>query len=105
VTWFKAAGLSLEETYRRDRIDIGTAGETIQLAGIRANVATSTRRFGDVTVQYSTVNRQPLINARLDIVHHPLSDLFVTYTDVRDSFAGVALDRTLTVKFTQLFQF
>lgn len=104
VTWFNAAAFSLEETYRRDRVVLPSGRETIQLAGIRANLATSTRAFGDVTVQYSTVSRQILTNARLDIVHHPLSDLFVVFDDVRDTFAGVSLDRALTLKFTWLFQ-
>ena len=105
VTWFKAAGLSLEETYRRDHVAFGNGRETIELAGIRANFATSTRAFGDVTAQYTTLSRQIVINARLDIVHHPLSDLFVTFNEVRDTFAGIALDRTLTVKVTRLLQY
>ena len=105
VTWFKAAGLSLEEMYRRDHVAFGNGRETIELAGIRANFATSTRAFGDVTAQYTTLSRQILINARLDIVHHPLSDLFVTFNEVRDTFAGIALDRTLTVKVTRLLQY
>src|SRR5437667_3865465 len=105
VTWFKAAGLSLEETYRRDHVAFGNGRETIELAGIRANFATSTRAFGDVTAQYTTLSRQIVINARLDIVHHPLSDLFVTFNEVRDTFAGIALDRTLTLKVTRLLQY
>ena len=48
---------------------------------------------------------QPGVDHYLDIVHHPLSDLFVTFNEVRDTFAGIALDRTLTVKVTRLLQY
>lgn len=40
-----------------------------------------------------------------NLIHHPLSDLFIVYNDRRDTISGRLLERALVVKVTNLFIF
>jgi hypothetical protein len=44
-------------------------------------------------------------NIRFNIIHHPLSDLYLVYNDRRDTLAGQAIERALIIKLTNLFNF
>ena len=44
-------------------------------------------------------------NLRFDILHHPLSNLYVVYNDRRSSMRGEPNERALILKLTNLFTF
>ena len=44
-------------------------------------------------------------NIRFNIIHHPLSDLFVVYNDTRDTRRGQIAGRAFIIKLTHLFNF
>ncbi|MBI3939651.1 MAG: hypothetical protein HY315_02345, partial [Acidobacteria bacterium] len=44
-------------------------------------------------------------NIRFNLIHHPLSDLFVVYNEVREVSGARRTDRAVTIKFTHLLSF
>jgi hypothetical protein len=72
----------------------------------RASYSFNTRMFVDALTQYDPASRQLSANIRYNLIHHPLSDLFVVYNDQRflTPEAPVA-GRSVIVKFTQMVAF
>ena len=72
----------------------------------RANYSFSPRMFIDALSQYDPSTKQLNANVRFNLLHHPLSDLFIVYNDQRflTPDAPVA-GRSVTVKFTQMLAF
>jgi hypothetical protein len=64
----------------------------------------STRMFLNGLIQYNNVTDEWNSNIRFNLIHHPLSDLFVVYNDLRDE-TGLMKNRALIVKYTQLLSF
>ena len=72
----------------------------------RANYSFSTNMFVDAISQYDP--RQHLFNAnvRFNVIHHPLSDLFIVFNEQRFTTPDAPVPgRGLIVKFTQMFSF
>ena len=59
--------------------------------------------FVKAFVQYNSESDQWSSNIRFNVIHRPLSDLFVVYNDRRDAAAGGGvLDRAMIVKLTYM---
>lgn len=72
----------------------------------RGNYSFNTRMFVDALTQYDPDTRQFSSNIRFNLIHRPLSDLFIVYNDQRFLTADAPVaGRGLTVKFTQMFSF
>lgn len=72
----------------------------------RANYSFTTSMFIDALSQYDPGTKQLNANVRFNLIHHPLSDLFVVYNDQRFLADGSPIPgRSLTMKFTQMFSF
>jgi hypothetical protein len=54
-------------------------------------------------VQYNSDAREWNSNIRFNIIHRPLSDLFLVYNERRDSVSGDLVDRAVILKFTYMF--
>jgi len=73
--------------------------------GARVNWALSTRFFTTAFVQYNAETEEVFSNVRLNLIHAPLSDVFVVYTERRAAVGGDVIDRLLSLKVTKLFAF
>ena len=72
----------------------------------RANYSFSPRMFIDALSQYDPASKQLNANVRFNLLHHPLSDLFVVYNDQRFLTADSPVPgRSIAVKFTQMMAF
>lgn len=92
-------------SFSRDMVDLpGTSFHT-DLASLRIDVSFSTRMFLNAFIQYNSVTHQVLSNVRYDFIHHPLSDIFITYNETRDSNGIQVPSRQLAVKLTHLLNF
>jgi hypothetical protein len=78
---------------------------TATVVGTRFQVGFSPRMSLGSFVQYNTTTKQFTSNTRFNVLHHPLSDLFVVYNERRDTISHALIDRALIVKFTNLFDF
>jgi hypothetical protein len=91
--------------YSRNLIAQPGGSFTSDLAGLRLDYGFSPTMFFNAFIQYNTFTHQVNTNLRFDLIHHPLSNLFITYSDMRDTNDLRRVDRVLAIKFTQLFQF
>ena len=89
--------------YKRDQLDLAAGQATSHLVTLRSNYAFSTRMFFDAFLQYNSDLRQISTNLRFNLIHRPLSDIFVVYNEQRDMFEGGQVDKALTVKITHMF--
>ena len=82
-------------------------GRTLQtdLIGVQLDFAFSPKMFLQTFIQYNTDTKTVSSNIRYRFIHRPLSDLFVVYNEGRGIDANPALDRTFSVKMTQLLNF
>ncbi|MGY8777322.1 MAG: hypothetical protein ACKVIN_04275, partial [Longimicrobiales bacterium] len=74
----------------------------------RVRYAHNTRTFFMAFVQYNEAAEELIANARFNLVHSPLSDVFLVYTERRSLADGVTdtvLERGITLKITKLLAF
>ena len=101
-----SAKLATTMSVSRDWIDAGGTSFDTTLVSLRIDGSFSTRMFLNAFIQYNSVTRQVSSNLRYDLIHHPLSNLFIVYNDTRATSGSTQPpSRALIVKFTQLFSF
>jgi Domain of unknown function (DUF5916) len=71
----------------------------------RIGYAFNTRTFLDTLLQYNTDLKQFSANVRLDLIHRPLSDVFVVYNEQQFTNGDVKPGRGLIVKYTHMLAF
>lgn len=100
-------------------LDVGVQHNDLTLSGNsftadlftgRVRYAYSTRAFFMGFVQFNESTDEVVSYLRLNVLHAPLSDIFLVYSERRDVSDGVfggsvLLDRTVTVKVTRLVAF
>jgi hypothetical protein len=89
------------------RNDITLTGQSFSadLVGARARYAYSTKLFASVFVQYNNSIDELVTNLRINLIHAPLSDVFLVYTERRNIRLDLLLDRVITAKVTRLLAF
>jgi hypothetical protein len=86
-------------------IELGSGAYVTHLLTGRVNVYFTTKMFVNALVQYNTDTNQWSSNMRLDIIHRPLSDIYLVYNERRDSRSGDLISRAVIAKMTYLFAF
>jgi hypothetical protein len=87
-------------------LDLPDADFTKTFWTFRSNYSFNTNMFIDALVQYDPGSEQLNTNVRFNLIHHPLSDLFIVFNEQR--FAtdeGIPPGRGLTIKATQMVAF
>lgn len=110
------ATVTLLPSYRA-RVSVGinrtaaTMGTTptafvTSLYTLRANYSFTTNMYLDALVQFNADLRQMNTNVRFNLLHHPLSDLFIVYNEQRfTTTTSVTPGRGLILKFSQMLAF
>ena len=86
-------------------ISLGSGAYVTHLLTSRVNVYFTTKMFVNALVQYNTDTNQWSSNVRLDIIHRPLSDIYLVYNERHDSRSGALISRAVIAKMTYLFAF
>lgn len=104
--WLASHRLALTASADHNRIELGGDGFTTAVYAGRLKYAFSTRAFLTLNLQYNEDVDQVVTYARFNVIHAPLSDLFLVVSERRQlgSAAGV-LERTVTAKVTRLVAF
>jgi hypothetical protein len=100
--------VSLELGAQHNDLVLGWEDFTADLYSARLRFAANTRLFFLAFVQYNESTDEIIANARINLIHAPLSDLFLVYTERRslaDTPASPLLERGLTLKVTKLLAF
>jgi hypothetical protein len=94
--------LTTSFNYTHNNINLPQGHFKTNLLSTRVNVGFSTSMFLTALVQYNNDSRQWSSNVRFNIIHRPLSDLFVVYNERRNSISGDLIDRALIAKVTYM---
>jgi hypothetical protein len=86
-------------------VELSTGAFVSKLLTTRINYNLSTKMFVNALLQYNSDSRQWSSNLRFNLIHRPLSDLFIVYNDRRDDRDGSLIDRALVAKMTYLIAF
>ncbi len=101
--------LFLEGTAQHNRLTLGGASFDANLFSGRLRYGHDTRLFASAFVQYDQSAGQLLANVRLNVIHAPLSDVFLVYSEQRRTrpASGEAplVARRITLKATKLLAF
>ena len=92
-------------TWSRNVIALRSGEYTTDLISSRINYSFSTRMFLNALLQYNTDANQWTSNVRFNIIHRPLSDVFLVYNDRRDRTSGALVDRAVIAKMTYMLAF
>lgn len=97
--------LLLDFSLQHNDITLAAQSLTADLVGARARYAYSTKLFASAFVQYNNSVDELVTNVRINLIHAPLSDVFLVYTERRNIRLDLLLDRVITAKVTKLFAF
>ena len=86
-------------------IDLASGSFVTHLVTGRVNYYFNTKVFVNALVQYNTDTNQWSSNVRLDIIHRPLSDIYLVYNERHDSRSGALISRAVIAKMTYLLAF
>jgi hypothetical protein len=105
VVWRPTAHVALDLGVDHNVIDLTGESFTVDVLSSRIDYAYSTRLLLGAWLQYNDATAEVVSNVRLNFIHSPLSDLFLVYSERRDTDGGTVLDRRFTAKLTKLFAF
>ena len=101
--------LLVEGSAQRNRIELAGAPIDADLFRGRVQFGYDTRTFLSAFVQYNRVASELLTNVRFNLIHAPLSDIFLVFSERRRTAPtpdqASVIDRGLTLKVTRLVQF
>ena len=99
--------LSFDMALRRNDIDLPFPMHAFatNLVTTRIGYAFNTRTFLDTLLQYNTDLKQFSANVRFDLIHRPLSDLFLVYNEQQVTDRDITSGRGLIVKYTHMLAF
>jgi hypothetical protein len=112
-SWYPSPHLTLETTYRIDRVEFADRGQefTTHLARLRTQVMVSTTISAVGFVQYTSQQNSVIANLRLRFNPREGNDLYIVWNEVlvtdRESFTPVrpfSQERTLLIKYSHTFQ-
>lgn len=81
------------------------AAFTTTVATLRTGYSFSRSMFLDSLLQYRTDVRQLSANIRFNLIHRPLSDIFVVYNESQFADSGQGSGRGIVLKYTQMLSF
>jgi len=102
--WLVSHRLAVQGSADYNRIDLPTGTFTSSVYAGRVKFALSTRAFAALNVQYNEAVDQLVTYGRFNVIHGPLSDLFLVLTERRE-LGGPVLERAVTLKVTRLVTF
>ena len=105
LSWRPDYHFKVDINYTRDQVNLANGRFTTDLVGTRFLYAFNANTFLNAFFQYNADTQQISSNIRFNIIHSPLSDFFLVYNDLRDTHNGQLLQRAVTLKLTNLFNF
>ncbi len=105
ATWRPRYNVYLRLSGERNDVHLPGSAFRADIAGATLRYEWSTRLLGSAFVQYDAASAQLVESARLDFRHAPLSDIYLVYTDRRDTRASALLERSVALKVTRMVGF
>ena len=90
--WRRRPHFYTEMSYQRNQASLPGGDFDLDLVGLRLHYGFNINLFFDGLIQYNTDNRTINSNLRLNLIHRPLSNLYLVYNDNRNSWDRSILD-------------
>ena len=103
--WQPTAGFVLETAATHNALDVQGNEFNADVYSGRVKYAVNTTLYFGAFVQYNAATDEVVSNLRAQLIHAPLSDLFLLYTERRSTAADAVLERFITLKATRLLAF
>ena len=87
---------------RWDRLKLQGGNLTTRLLKTRIDYRFSTKMFLSALIQYNSDRRQVSTNLRFNLIHRPLSDIFLVYNEARSTEQQGPVDKSLAFKYTHM---
>ncbi len=94
--------LNTSVSFTYNNISLAEGRLSQKLMATRVNYGFSTTMFLNALIQYNSDTNQWSSNVRFNIIHRPLSDIFVVYNEHRDQVTGGLVDRAIIAKMTYM---
>jgi hypothetical protein len=94
--------LAVSGSFERNSVDLPEGAFVTNLGSMNLDWSFTPRMFLNAFIQYNSDTDAWLSNVRFNLIHHPLSDLYVVWNETRTDNATF---RSVIVKFTQMFAF
>jgi hypothetical protein len=94
--------IAVSGNFERNSVDLPEGAFVTHLGGMNLDWSFTPRMFLNAFVQYNSDTDTWLSNVRFNLIHHPLSDIFVVWNETRGPDTTL---RSLIVKYTQMFAF
>lgn len=88
---------------QRNEIDFGDSNFSADTYSLKVKYNVSTTLLNTLYIQYNAAEEKLIANARINLIHAPLSDLFVVYSEERSLGRSEESAGYIAVKFTRLF--
>ena len=102
IRWRVNAPLAASAEYDRNEITLPGGNFTESLAAIRVDSSLTTRMFLNAFIQYNGRDDVWLTNVRFNLIHRPLSDIYVVWNDAH---GPTIRNRAFIAKYTHSFAF
>jgi len=104
--WLVNHRMAISGSTSYNRIDLPDGAFNSSVYSGRVKYGFSTRLFVSANVQYNEVTDQLVTYARINLIHAPLSDFFLVFSERRQlGAASGVLERAFTAKVTKLLGF
>lgn len=103
--WQPSAGFTAEVAASRNNLSVEGNDFSVDVYSARLKYAVSTTLNFGAFVQLNADTHEMITNLRANLIHAPLSDLFLLYTERRDTRGDGVLERFVTLKVTRLLIF
>jgi hypothetical protein len=102
ATWRHNYRLTGGFSYTHNNINLPEGHFKTNLLSTRLQYGFSTTMFVNALIQYNSSSQQWSSNIRFNIIHRPLSDIYIVYNERRNSISGNLVDRALIAKMTYM---
>ena len=103
--WQPTAALILETSATHNGVDVQGDSFSADVYAFRLKYAWSTSLYFGSFVQYNADREELVTNLRAQLIHAPLSDLYLLLTERRSTALDTVLERFITLKVTRLLAF
>ena len=105
VVWRPSAHFGIDLGADHNVIDLKGDPFPVDVFSGRIDYAFSTKLLAGAWVQYNDASGEMVTNVRLNVIHAPLSDFYLVFSERRQTNGGGVLDRRVTAKLTKLLAF
>ncbi|MGH7128167.1 MAG: hypothetical protein ACREIV_06345, partial [Planctomycetaceae bacterium] len=105
AAWRPSPYVFLEAAIERNEVMISRDRLLADVGRVRLRVTPTNKFLTSAFVQFNGLTDELGSNIRVRFIHAPLSDLYLVYSESRDTHGRMDTNRTFAIKLTRLFQF